>query len=131
MNRFAALLDRLAYEHSRNNKLRLITDYLRRTPDPERGYALAALTDALSFQHAKPGVIRALMTTGSAPLTPEESVAARAELVDLVDDGLIDIEDRLLRITAKGKPFIRNVAAFFDTYLRHAAKEGPVYSRAI
>ena len=60
MNRFAELLDRLAYEHGRNNKLRLITDYFRTTPDPERGWALAALTGALSFRHAKPGVIRAL-----------------------------------------------------------------------
>lgn len=61
MNAFAQLLDRLAYEPSRNNKLRLIVDYLRTTPDPERGFALAALTGALSFRHAKPGIIRALI----------------------------------------------------------------------
>jgi DNA ligase 1 len=61
MNRFAELLDRLAYEPGRNNKLRLMTDYFRGTPDPERGWALAALTGALTFQHAKPGVIRALI----------------------------------------------------------------------
>ncbi|MGY3107610.1 hypothetical protein [Bradyrhizobium sp. LM6.9] len=29
MNRFAELLDRLAYEPGRNNKLRLITGYFR------------------------------------------------------------------------------------------------------
>ncbi|MFN3348448.1 cisplatin damage response ATP-dependent DNA ligase [Pseudorhodoplanes sp.] len=62
MNRFAELLDRLAYEPGRNNKLRLMTDYFRHTPDPERGYALAALTGSLVFQHAKPGMIRALIT---------------------------------------------------------------------
>jgi DNA ligase 1 len=61
MNRFAALLDRLAYEPSRNAKLRLMTDYFASTPDPERGYALAAITGALSFRHAKPGIIRALI----------------------------------------------------------------------
>src|SRR5437762_9971572 len=61
MNRFAALLDRLAYEPSRNAKLRLLTDYFRTTPDPDRGYALAAMTGALSFRHAKPGIIRALI----------------------------------------------------------------------
>jgi DNA ligase-1 len=61
MNRFAELLDRLAYEPGRNNKLRLMTAYFRSTPDPERGWALAALTGALTFQHAKPGVIRALI----------------------------------------------------------------------
>jgi DNA ligase-1 len=68
MNAFAQLLDRLAYEPSRNNKLRLIADYLRSTPDPERGYALAALTGALSFQHAKPGMIRALIAERSDPV---------------------------------------------------------------
>lgn len=62
MNRFAALLDRLAYEPRRNAKLRLISDYLRATPDPERGFALAAMTGALTFQHAKAGLIRALIT---------------------------------------------------------------------
>jgi hypothetical protein len=34
MKRFAELLDRLAYEPARNNKLRLITEHLRSTPDP-------------------------------------------------------------------------------------------------
>jgi DNA ligase 1 len=61
LNAFAQLLDRLGYEPSRNGKLRLMTDYFRTTPDPERGYALAAITGALSFQHAKPGLIRALI----------------------------------------------------------------------
>jgi DNA ligase-1 len=61
MNRFAHLLDRLAFEHARNAKLRLMTDYFRVTPDPERGWALAALTGSLSFAHAKPGLIRTLV----------------------------------------------------------------------
>jgi DNA ligase-1 len=67
MNRFAELLDLLSYEPGRNNKLRLITDYLRHTEDPERGWALAALTGALSFQHAKPGMIRALIAERTDP----------------------------------------------------------------
>jgi DNA ligase-1 len=61
MNRFAQLLDRLGYEPGRNNKLRLMTEYFRTVPDPERGWALAALTGALTFRHAKPGIIRALI----------------------------------------------------------------------
>ena len=63
MNRFAELLDRLAYEPGRNNKLRLITRFLKVTPDPDRGWALAALTGALSFKHAKPALIRALIAS--------------------------------------------------------------------
>jgi DNA ligase 1 len=68
MNRFAALLDRLAYEPGRNAKLRLLTEYFRTTPDPERGYALAALTGALSFRHAKPGLIRTLIAERTDPV---------------------------------------------------------------
>jgi len=61
MNRFANLLDRLAYEPGRNAKLRQMTDFFHTVPDPERGFALAALTGSLSFQHAKPGLIRTLI----------------------------------------------------------------------
>src|SRR6187397_275665 len=68
MNEFAQLLDRLACEPSRNNKVRLMADYFRSTPDPERGFALAALTGALSFQHAKPGMIRALIAERTDPV---------------------------------------------------------------
>jgi DNA ligase-1 len=68
MNRFAHLLDQLGYEPGRNAKLRLITDYLRSTADPERGYALAALTGALSFKHAKPALIRDLIAQRADPV---------------------------------------------------------------
>jgi DNA ligase 1 len=68
MNRFAELLDRLAYEPGRNNKLRLITAYFRETPDPDRGYALAALTGALSFKHAKAGLVRNLIAARTDPV---------------------------------------------------------------
>jgi DNA ligase-1 len=67
MNRFAELLNRLAYEPGRNAKLRLISDYLRSTPDPERGWALAALTGALTFKHAKAGIIRGLIAERTDP----------------------------------------------------------------
>src|SRR5262252_174722 len=73
MNRFAELLDRLAYEPSRNNKLRLMTDYFRPTTDPERGWALAALTGGLSFPHAKAGLIRSLIAERSDPVLFELS----------------------------------------------------------
>src|SRR5919197_3940174 len=68
MNRFAALLDRLAFEHGRNNKIRLMTEHFRTVPDPERGFALAALTNSLSFQHAKPGMLRALIEERADPV---------------------------------------------------------------
>ncbi|MDH2310044.1 cisplatin damage response ATP-dependent DNA ligase [Methylobacterium brachiatum] len=61
MNDFAHLLDRLAYEPRRNAKLRMLQDFFARTPDPERGYALGAMTGTLSFREAKPALIRGLV----------------------------------------------------------------------
>jgi len=58
MRAFAELLDRLSLTGSRNAKLTLVRDYLRETPDPDRGWALAALTGDLSFDAAKPAFIR-------------------------------------------------------------------------
>jgi DNA ligase-1 len=49
MKAFAALLDRLVYSPGRNTKLQLMQEYFRTTPDPDRGWALAALTDGLPF----------------------------------------------------------------------------------
>jgi len=60
MNRFAELLDALLFTPSRNGKLRLMREYFATTPDPERGWALAALTGELSFAEAKPSQVRDL-----------------------------------------------------------------------
>lgn len=67
MNAFAELLDRVAFEHSRNGKLRLMADFFRHTPDPDRGWALAAITGALTFRHAKPAIIRQLIAERTDP----------------------------------------------------------------
>ena len=58
MRAFAELLDRLSFTPSRNAKLVLVRDYLAGAPDPERGLALAALTGELTFDAAKPAMIR-------------------------------------------------------------------------
>lgn len=63
MKRFAALIDRLIYTRSRNSKLALIVDYLRHTPDPDRGWAIAALTESLDFPAVKAGTVRTLLAT--------------------------------------------------------------------
>jgi DNA ligase-1 len=61
MKRFAALLDRLSYSPGRKAKLALLADYFATAPDPDRGYALAALTGRLDFPGAKPATIRGLI----------------------------------------------------------------------
>jgi DNA ligase-1 len=61
MRDFADLLDRLIYTRSRNAKLKLIADYLAAAPDPDRGWAMAALTGDLDLPAIKPAMIRALI----------------------------------------------------------------------
>ena len=60
MNRFAALLDALLFTPARNGKLRLMQEYFATVADPERGWALAALTGELVFDEAKPNQVRAV-----------------------------------------------------------------------
>ena len=61
MQAFAALLDRLVLTPQRNAKLRLMVDYFHGVPDPDRGYALAALTGELDIPSIKPAMLRALV----------------------------------------------------------------------
>jgi DNA ligase-1 len=84
MNRFAELLDRLTYEPARNAKLRLMTDYFRSTSDPERGWALAALTGELTFPYAKSGLIRNLIAERTDPLLFELSYDYVGDLSETV-----------------------------------------------
>ena len=61
MKRFAPLLDALVFMPSRLGKLRLLREYFATTPDPDRGWALAALTGELSFSGVKSTQIRKLV----------------------------------------------------------------------
>jgi DNA ligase-1 len=61
MDSFADLLERLLLTPSRNSKLALIADYFRAQPDPERGWALAALTNEIDLPGVKAGLIRRLV----------------------------------------------------------------------
>ena len=68
MRAFSQLLDDLVYTRSRNTKLRLIGDYLKETPDPDRGYGLAALTGTLDIPRGQArGGPRRSSRSGSTP----------------------------------------------------------------
>ena len=87
MNEFAALLDALLFTPSCNGKLRLMREYFASRPDPERGWALAALTGELAFAEAKPGQVRALAVARVDPELLEWSydfVGDLAETVSLI-----------------------------------------------
>ena len=105
MRDFSQLLDGLVYTRSRNAKLKLIGDYLKRTPDPDRGYALAALTGELDLPGVKPAAIRAIVEERVDPTLFYMSwdyVGDMAETVSLLWPKRIDqpaeIDDGSLRI---------------------------------
>lgn len=87
MKAFAALLDRLTYTPSRNGKLLLMRNYFVSTPDPDRGFALAALTDGLPLSFP---LRRVLAEIGESRFDPElfrlsrEDVGDTAETVALI-----------------------------------------------
>ncbi|MHB8884122.1 MAG: cisplatin damage response ATP-dependent DNA ligase [Methylovirgula sp.] len=127
MNRFAALLDRLAFEPSRNAKIRLMADYFRTTEDPDRGFALAALTDALSFRHAKPKLIKILIADRVDPYLfalsydyvgdLSETVAllwpaAETSAADVSELSLTDVIQGLTQASSSDQP--RILARFLD-----------------
>ena len=62
MKRFAALLETLILTPSRNAKIDAMVSYFSETPDPDRGYALAAITRDLTLKNLKASGLRALIT---------------------------------------------------------------------
>ncbi|MAI90187.1 cisplatin damage response ATP-dependent DNA ligase [Ponticaulis sp.] len=61
MQAFSQLLDSLILTPGRNAKITLLCDYFARTPDPARGWALAAITGELELKSVRPSMIRALI----------------------------------------------------------------------
>ena len=124
MRAFSRLLDDLAYTRSRNAKLKLIGDYLRETPDPDRGIALAALTGSLSIPTVKGAAVRAVAEERVDPVLLHMSrdyVGDMAETVSLLwttpdgepdlDDGTLSISDAVERLASAGRTSAPRVLA--------------------
>jgi DNA ligase-1 len=90
MKAFATLLDRLVLTPSRNGKLTLLADYFRDTPDPDRGYGLAALAGGLDLKSVKPAMLRDLVLERMDEVLFRYSydyIGDLAETISLVWDG--------------------------------------------
>jgi DNA ligase-1 len=87
MKAFSTLLDRLTYTPARNGKLMLMRNYFLSTPDPDRGFALAALTDGLPIDFP---LRRVLTEIGGSRFDPDlfrmsrDDVGDTAETVALI-----------------------------------------------
>jgi DNA ligase-1 len=106
MRAFSQLLDDLVYTRSRNTKLKLIGDYLRETPDPDRGYGLAALTGTLSIPAVKHAAVRAIAEERVDPVLlymSRDYVGDMAETVALLwptsATGVPETDDATIRIS--------------------------------
>ena len=87
MHRFADLLESLVLAPQRNAKLRLLQSGFRDLPDPDRGYALAAITRDIEFKSMKPAMLRALIEARMDPVLFAYSydyVGDLAETISLV-----------------------------------------------
>jgi oxygen-independent coproporphyrinogen-3 oxidase len=108
---------------------KVVTVYERRVAEGQiptlRGHGLSG------DDRRRAALIRSLMTSGRAALDPQDLADTAAELDAFAADGIVDVRDGEVLVTAAGKPFVRNVAALFDRYLRTATRSGPTYSRAI
>lgn len=76
--------------------------------------------------------ILALMTKFSVALEDAEETRALTEfLAEPLQDGLIRVEAGVLKVTERGRPFLRNICMAFDARLRASAPERQTFSRSI
>lgn len=76
--------------------------------------------------------ILALMTRSEAPLLSEaQEREAREFLAEMIRDGLAEVSHRKIRLTEAGKPFMRNVCAFFDERLKQQKPQLQIFSKSI
>jgi DNA ligase-1 len=124
MDRFADVLDRLSTTTQRSGKIRLLANYFRSTPDPDRGFALAAFTDGLPMSFPMRRVLSEIMEPHVDPVLyhlSRDYVGDTAETVALLwrnraDKGqgprLSEVVETLKRTSNRELP--RMVASLLD-----------------
>ncbi len=125
MKAFADLLDRLVLTPSRNGKLKLLSDYFRDTPDPDRGYGLAAIAGTLEVRNVKPAMLRELVLERMDEVLFRYSydyVGDLAETISLVWDAEKDIERSALAQPRLGD-VVRQMNALGRTEVRSFVRD--------
>jgi DNA ligase-1 len=142
MRGFSQLLDALVYTRGRNAKLKLVGDYLRATPDPDRGWAMAALTGDLDIPAVKPAAIKAITEERVDPVLfamSRDFVGDLAETVALlwpkrpteagwqppeIDDGTLGLAAVIERLRGLGRvdapPVLASMLDHLDSSGRYA-----------
>jgi len=71
------------------------------------------------------------MTRFQVELQPEQLDDAKSFLTSLLNDGLVEVRDRKLTLTDRGRPFLRNACMFFDYRLRQRQPEARIFSQSL
>ncbi len=122
MQAFAALLDRLYFTNSNNAKAAMLADYLRRTPDPDRGYAVGAIAGTLSLALFKRALVRDLVAERAdrccwrSPTTmwarcPRRWRISGREIRRAILNRLPPLHEVIHEFQTRGKPAIREYLA--------------------
>ncbi|MBF7074095.1 cisplatin damage response ATP-dependent DNA ligase [Glaciecola sp. MH2013] len=84
MEAFAELVDKLYFTSSNLAKSAILRDYLRSTPDPDRGWAIAAIAGTLNFDLFKRKLIKDLIVERVDPVLFELSYDYVGEMSETV-----------------------------------------------
>jgi oxygen-independent coproporphyrinogen-3 oxidase len=90
-----------------------------------RGHCLTAEDQSRRKQ------ILQFMTTGRVQFQGQQRQAAESFLMEMKNDGLIEIHEHEMVLTEKGRPFLRNACVFFDERLKSKHPTTPIFSKAL
>ena len=118
MQAFADLIDRLTLTPQRNGKLRLLQAYFSEVPDPDRGYAVAALAGELEIASVKPAMLRGLVTE-----------RMDEDLFRISYDYIGDLAETISLVWPVAKPVVRQdapaISSVVDALSKASRSDGP------
>ena len=87
MEKFARLLENIIYSPSRNRKIELLVEYYKQTNDPDRGFAVALITNSLKLSSIRSTNLKQIIKSKVDPILFDLSydyVGDMAETISLL-----------------------------------------------
>ncbi len=126
MKKLSFLLENLIFTHSTNNKIQLIYEYLKNSSLPDKGYAIALLTNNLTFKNIKRSKVIHLIKSKLDTYLFEQSyyyVGDLAETIALIwpneykQKRVFSLEDIIIKLNSD-----KDIDEFIIYFLDHAIK---------
>ncbi len=109
--------------------IKVVEPYLKAVAEGRFPVFRGHLLTGEDLQHRRE--ILAIMCQGTTRLASETWQEVRGRLLPLQEDELITVEDGLLQVTEKGRPFLRNICMAFDRRLWQRQPESQIFSTAV